>query len=77
MEEFEQRNFTIDDDNNNLDSRMNMQKINMSKDYYNSLNTNNSHNTNNANKNNFQQGNYMPDHIAEKLISDILNDKFD
>ncbi len=72
MEDFEQRNF-INDDYYNIEDRNQMPKINMSNDYYNSYMVSN--NNNNSNKNNFQQGNYIPDYKAEKLVNDILNDK--
>lgn len=49
-----------------------MQRINISKDYI-SLGTNNTNNR----KDNFHSKNYMPDYIAEKLVNEILNDKFD
>lgn len=55
-----------------------MHRINMSKDYYNSLGTNNTNSNNQSQvRYNFEKANYMPDHLAKKLVNDILNDKFD
>jgi len=72
LEEFEHRNFTHDEDEND-----NINTINNFKNIKTTMSRNsfyNSGNNNNLMRNSQQK--YMPDHIASKLVDNILNDKF-
>ena len=77
LEEFEFRNFTYEDDNENIDTKTNFRKnTNASRNSFNASGNKNNNPLRNS-KNSLKDKKYMPDHVASKLVDDILNDKFD
>ncbi len=86
LQDLEKRNFQIFEEeqeqkeirDGDYSLKNNLKKRTLNKTSHCNLNNNN--NTNNFNKNNNSNNNqnfkHMPDHIANKLVDDILNSKF-
>jgi len=78
LQDFEKRNFIIEEEDEMREGayamKYNLQKRPLSKNSHRNLNQN--YNSNKNSNNNNQNFKHMPDHLASKLVDDILNSKF-